>query len=233
MRVEATDISQTASARDVIFDALRAAITRGDLAEGEMLRQDRIAQMFNVSRIPVREALARLEQQGLVTTQRYRGAVVASFSIAEIREIFEFRALLESQILRYSVENMSQAALEEAARHCDDFATETDPAKWNALNRLFHYSLYRDAGRPYYLQIVDAALDRIERYLRAQLLLTNGMARARREHAAILAACVARDAHKAAELTHDHIIEASRSLVAFLETQKNGVANTSNEARGP
>jgi DNA-binding GntR family transcriptional regulator len=218
--VKATDIAQMASASGVIFEALHSAITKGDLAEGETLRQDRIAQMFNVSRIPVREALARLEEQGLVTTQRYRGAAVTRLSIEEVREIFEFRALLEPEMLRYSVDRFTPESLERAAAFCQAFSTETDSSKWGDLNWDFHYSLYRDSGRPYYLQVIKSALDRVERYLRAQLVLTDGMARARREHAAILAACIERDAEKAARLTRDHIVEASRSLIDFLEGQK-------------
>ena len=64
LKVEAFDIGKRGSSSDVVFDALRDAIIRGQLAEGEILRQDTIAQMFNVSRIPVREALQRLEAQG-------------------------------------------------------------------------------------------------------------------------------------------------------------------------
>ncbi|MPT23592.1 MAG: GntR family transcriptional regulator, partial [Starkeya sp.] len=126
VKVKATDIAQMASASDVIFDALRQAIAKGDIAEGQTLRQDHIARMFNVSRIPVREALTRLEEQGLVSTQRYRGAVVTTLSTDEIREIFQFRALLEPEVLRYSVERMSDEALEAAKRFAHAFATETD-----------------------------------------------------------------------------------------------------------
>ncbi|MFC6491677.1 GntR family transcriptional regulator [Ancylobacter dichloromethanicus] len=121
MKVRVTDIAQMASAADVIFDALREAIARGDIAEGQTLRQDHIARMFNVSRIPVREALTRLEEQGLVSTQRYRGAVVTTLSTEEIREIFEFRALLEPEVLRYSVERMSEDGLEAAKRFAHAF----------------------------------------------------------------------------------------------------------------
>ncbi len=209
-----------ASAPDVIFEALREAITEGQLAEGEVLRQDRIARMFNVSRIPVREALARLEEQGLVSTQRYRGAVVSALSTDEIQEIFEFRALLEPEVLRLSIDNLSPARLEQAAAYCTGFANEADSARWNYWNRNFHYSLYEDADRPYYLQVVGAALDRIERYLRAQLVLTDGMPRAVREHRAILDACIRRDKDLAAALTREHIIEAGGSLIAFLRDQR-------------
>src|SRR5580704_18148522 len=124
LKVNATNIAQMASASDVIFEALREAINSGDLAEGETLRQDQIARLFNVSRIPVREALTRLEEHGLVETQRYRGAVVTSLSPKEIAEIFEFRALLEPQVIQHSVARMSAETLDTAKAYCKAFATE-------------------------------------------------------------------------------------------------------------
>ena len=83
-KISAVDLGKTASTADVIYNALRDAIIRGDMPEGETLRQDNIAQIFNVSRIPVREALKRLEAQGLATSVRYKGVVVASMSTSEI-----------------------------------------------------------------------------------------------------------------------------------------------------
>lgn len=220
MRLKATDISQMASAPEVIFQALREAITRGDIAEGEVLRQDRIAKLFNVSRIPVREALTRLEEQGLVVGQRYRGAVVSALSIEEVREIFEFRALLEPEVMRLSVDRLSPAQLDRARTHHEAFGRETHPARWCELNRNFHYCLYQEAGRPYYLQVIGAALDRVDRYLRAQLVLTDGMERAKREHGAILDACIGRDRESAVELTRRHIIDAGESLIRFLDRER-------------
>ena len=136
------------------------SITRGILDPERWFHTSR---MFNTSRIPVREALTRLEAQGLVATQRYRGAVVAALSIAEIQEIFEFRALLEAEVIHRSVQNISDETLALASSYCEAFGAASDPSKWGELNRLFHYSLYRDCGRPYYLQVVNTALGRIER----------------------------------------------------------------------
>lgn len=220
LKLKSTDIGRAASAADLIQDALREAIVHGDVKDGDVLRQDQIASLFNVSRIPVREALARLEAVGLVTNHRYKGAVVTSLSLDEIAETFEFRALVEPEVLRLSVRSMSAAMLEEASRHCEAFATETDPARWAQLNRAFHAALYRDARRPYHLQIVSDALDKVGRYLRAQLILTDGMEQARREHAAILQACMVGDGEKAASLTRQHILDASRSLLDFLKRER-------------
>jgi DNA-binding GntR family transcriptional regulator len=222
MQIKALDLAQLASPADLIFDSLREAITDGSLHEGAVLRQDTIAKMFNVSRIPVREALTRLEEQGLVTTQRYRGAVVASLSLDEIDEIFEFRSLVEPEVVRQSVAKASQESLDLARDFADRFGREEDPRNWGNLNRQLHYMLYRDCGRPYFLQVVDSALNRIERYQRLQLTLTSGMDRARREHQAIVEACVAHDSDLAAELTRAHILGAGRSLLRFLEGVRKG-----------
>ena len=220
MKFAAVDVRQTASAADIVYEALRKAIIEGDLAEGENLRQDQIAQMFNVSRIPVREALSRLELHGLIATMRYKGAVVAGLSIEEIEEIFEFRALIEAEVIRLAVPNLDRETLERARRYCDDFDRETDPHRWGEINRKFHYSLYEASRRPYYLQNVRSSLDRIDRYLRAQLTFTDGVPRAGREHEAILAACQKGDADLASRLTRDHILDAGRSLMAFLREQR-------------
>lgn len=220
LNFKARDLGTMPSPADVIFEALREAIVEGALRDGEPLRQDQIAQMFNVSRIPVREALARLEEQGLITTQRHKGAVVSSLSLAEIAEMFEFRALVEGEVIRHAVQAIRPETLDEARRYAEEFARETDSSRWALLNRLFHFTLYKDCNRPYHLQIVSQGLDKIGRYLRAQLVLTHGIARARREHEGILRAAIERDADAAAALTRAHILGASRSLIDFLKVER-------------
>jgi len=220
MKLSAVNVKAVSSATDIIFDALREAIFTGELSAGEHLRQDALAELFNTSRIPVREALTKLEQQGLVTTERFKGTTVASLSASEVTEIFEFRALVEGEIIRIAVENMDDNTLELAKRNCEAFASETDSSKYGDLNRDFHYTLYQRAQRPYHLQVVKSTLDRIESYLRAQLVLTDGMDRARKEHQGILEACIARDADLACKLTQEHILGASQSLISYLKEKE-------------
>lgn len=220
MRFAAVDVRQAASAADIVYESLRKAIIEGDIAEGESLRQEEIARMFNTSRIPVREALSRLEQHGLITTRRYRGAVVAGLSIEEIAEIFEFRALIEAEVMRLAVPNLDREALDRARRYCEAFDRETDPHRWGEINRHFHTTLYEASRRPYHLHNVGLSFDRIDRYLRAQLTFTHGMPRAGREHEAILAACEKGDADLASRLTRDHVLDAGQSLMTFLRQQR-------------
>jgi len=205
MKLNAVDVSQTASASTIVFEELRRAIVKGDLAVGEALRQDEIAKLFNVSRIPVREAISRLEQQGLVNTQRYRGAVVSGLSAEEAIELFEFRLLVEPELIKRAVPLISANMLRNARSCCSAFSESTDPMNWGDLNREFHYEIYRASGFRFHLDAIENAMNRLERYLRAQLVLSNGMARANAEHFSILEACEAGNADQAAELTASHI----------------------------
>lgn len=216
MKLTAIDISKTASASSIVFEELRKAIINGDLAVGEALRQDEIAAHFNVSRIPVREAISRLEEQGLVRTQRYKGAVVSGLSAEEATEIFDLRLLVEPEIIRRAVPLISKGELQQARDYCRAFSESTDPMNWGDRNREFHSELYNASRLKFHLEVINNAMNRIDRYLRAQLVLSNGMARANSEHFEILEACEAGDADKAADLTAAHITGVKESFLKHL-----------------
>lgn len=216
MKIDSVDIARTSSAASIICEALKKAIAEGRLKDGEPLRQDEIARMFNTSRIPVREALTMLEQQGLVATRRYKGAVVAGISPDEAAGIWDFRALVEGHVIEVAVPRMGAATFDEAQAHLKAFASAAGPMEWGDWNRRFHVVLYRASGLGYHLGIVEKTLDRVDRYIRAQLSLSNGLARADAEHRAILDACAAGDAVRAGALTRQHILGAKANLLANL-----------------
>ena len=221
MKLKATDIGRSASASSIIFDSLRQTIIDGELEERAPLRQDEIATAFNTSRIPVREALTRLEQHGLIESRRFRGAIVAGLSVREASQIFDFRSLLEGEVIAAAVPLMRAQSLCEARELAASFDACEEPMGWGELNRKLHYTLYRDSDLDYHLKIIDNAIDRIERYLRVQLLLTDGRQRASREHLQILDACEQGDAEEARRLTRNHILGAKKALIDHLEREKN------------
>lgn len=214
--VKSRDLGKTPSVSDVILKHLRDAITDGSLDEGEPIRQDDVAKLFNVSKIPVREALKRLESEGLVEFQRNRGAIVTSVSEPEIAEIFEVRAILESAAIKLSIPHMTEATFERARGFCDAFLRETDVRLWAEINWRFHSCLYEDAKRPFLIRTIRSINDRLERYLRIQLTLSHGLGVADVEHRAILAACMEGDAARAERLVYDHIMAACDSLLKHL-----------------
>jgi len=213
---EVPNLGKAPTASDIILKFIRDSIADGSLDEGEPIRQDDVARMFNVSKIPVREALKRLEAEGLVEFQRNKGAIVTAVSEPEIAQIFETRAILESAAIKLSVPHMTPETFTDAEAFCDAFARETDVAQWSALNWQFHSRLYLDAQRPFLVSTIRSVNDRLERYLRIQLALSHGQGTADREHREILAACRAGDAEKAGALVYAHIMGACSSLLHHL-----------------
>lgn len=212
MDVQGVDISRTISAGGLVFEALRRAIIEGQLKDGDPIRQDEIARLFNTSRIPVREAIVRLEQQGLVKNHRFKGAVVAGLSLAEAGEIFDFRCLVEAHVIRLAVPQMTPTRIEALRVICQACEATTDPMRWGDLNRQFHATLCLASDLPFHMATLDNAMDRLDRYLRAQLLLTDGHALANAEHRAIVDACARGDADAAEALILAHIRGAHAAL---------------------
>src|SRR6202521_6265119 len=96
------------SLASAVVERLRDKILHGELREGEQLRQDAIASEFQISRIPVREALSHLAAEGLINIVANRGAVVSALSPDEIMQMFETRAVLECYMLRHAIPNMQE-----------------------------------------------------------------------------------------------------------------------------
>src|SRR5206468_11065601 len=86
-----------------VADNRHDQITRGEIPEGAQLRQDAIANQYQVSRIPVREALRQLDAEGLIAIVPNRGAIVPALSPSDIGELFSIRALLEPEVLKQSI----------------------------------------------------------------------------------------------------------------------------------
>jgi DNA-binding GntR family transcriptional regulator len=208
---------------DLAARALRDRILRGDLAEGAALRQDALAAELGVSRIPLREALRRLEAEGLVTITTHHGAVVSVLSLAEVEELFELRALIESELLRRAVPRLTPTALERAGAALDAYDEALSAglvSAWGRHNWAFHSALLSAAGRPLTLKQASMLHNQSDRYMRMQLALTGGEARARDEHAQILRAAGAGEARQAAALLKRHIRAAGQVLLTFLREHR-------------
>jgi DNA-binding GntR family transcriptional regulator len=203
----------------VIATHLREAIISGHFDEDEPIRQDDVAKLFNVSKIPVREALKRLEAEGLVLFQRNKGAVVTRISEPELAQMFEVRVLLEVQAIRLAVPNMTAATFAAAERICSAFLGEEDVGRWSELNWQLHACLYEPAQRPFMVNLIRSIHDKLERYLRMQMSLSEGKQRADQEHREIIAACRAGDADHAAALIAEHINGVCQTLYAHLPKQ--------------
>jgi DNA-binding GntR family transcriptional regulator len=200
----------------VIARQLREAIISGQLLEGEPVRQDDVAQAFNVSKIPVREALKHLEAEGLVEFHRNKGALVTKISEPDLAQMFEVRVLLEVKAIRLAIPNMTEETFARAESICAEFVGEDDIGRWAKLNWALHSCLYEPAKRPYLIGLIRSIHDKIERYLRMQMALSAGKDRADKEHKEIVAACRSRDIDLAASLIEAHINGVCKSLYDHL-----------------
>jgi DNA-binding GntR family transcriptional regulator len=205
---------------DSVAALLRDRILAGAVPGGTALRQEALAAEFGVSRIPLREALRRLEAEGLVNIQPHRGAVVAELPLEDADELFSLRALLESDLARRAVPHLTAddiVALETAAHAFERAMESEDVAHWGDANQALHLALYRAADRPRTLEIVNRLHQQCDRLLRLQLLRTiGGGDRAIREHRAIVNSARAGDAEGTAELIHQHIIGVGTALAQAL-----------------
>ncbi|NBF12094.1 GntR family transcriptional regulator [Pseudomonas sp. Fl4BN1] len=219
-RLNAPDLGNIPSTSEIITRHLRDAIVAGQFAEDEPIRQDDIARQFNVSKIPVREALKRLEAEGLVMFQRNRGAMVTRMSESELAQMFEVRMLLEDKALRLAIPNMTEATFARAERICQEFIGENNVGRWAELNWELHACLYEPAQRPFLISMIRSVNDKLERYLRMQMSLSAGKERADHEHHEILQACRDGDVERAAGLLDEHIAGVCKTLFEHLPSAK-------------
>jgi DNA-binding GntR family transcriptional regulator len=208
------------SLSSVVVERLREKILTGELREGEQLRQDAIASEFQISRIPVREALSHLAAEGLITIVANRGAVVSALSPDEIMQLFETRAVMECYMLRCALPNMK----EEDFQHAEDILRQYEQSlekdsevkSWGRWNWSFHSALYAAANRPVMMSFLKTLNINCDRYTRLHLVVTRDLHRAGQAHRELLKVCRTRDPEVAADALWKHITEAGEYLREFI-----------------
>lgn len=194
--------SSGAAAYDAVIDAIR----RGEFLPGARLREEEVGARLNLSRTPVREALRRLEAEGIVEHRPRAGAVVRQLSHAEVVELYEMRLVLERTAAEMAARHGSAAEFDTLADLNRQIAEErANPARAAAINQEFHRGLYLACRNRF---LLDAA-----RGLNNALLLLGPttFTDADRidvvvgQHAAIIAALEARDAKAAGEAAAAHL----------------------------
>lgn len=208
----------------MVADILRNKILSGEIVAGEALRQEALAKEFDVSRIPVREALLQLEAQGLVAFEPHKGAIATELSPAKIHELFQLRAMIECHVLENSIDNMTEADFDTADKIVQAFETAVETGSqvesWSDLNYQLHAALYKAADLPQAKEIIESLNLKSDRYIRLQLLLTSRIDKAEQEHSELLSLCRQRDKVAACALLKKHILEAGQAIHDLLVEQQ-------------
>lgn len=201
---------------DAVTESLRDLILDGTLASGLQLRQEDLAKRFGVSRIPVREALGRLQAEGLVEHFANRGSVVASRSIEELLETLDIRIALETRALKLALPSLTARDFKAAREIMRRYDESESPRQWTELNLEFHLTLYRPCGRARLVRMIEELVRGINIHLRQHISHTVGRRNPQAEHKDILKACVDGDAELAVKLTEQHIERTKAALQAAL-----------------
>lgn len=208
-------VRRTGEQANRIARALRDEIVSGALKAGQPLRQERLAEAFETSRIPVREALRILESEGLVQLSPNKGACVAPLDIEAFREVYEMRAVLETLALRLAIPELTNRQIDHAAMIQEE-AEASPPADFGALNKAFHMALYEPCARPRLLSQASGLNDIADRYLKLAATQLNYLDHSHREHHALLDACRRRDGTAACGILGRHIEDAGNTLYVLL-----------------
>lgn len=205
----------------LLYDHLRGRILNGVLGVGQVLRQEELAQQFNVSRVPLREALSRLEADGLIEARPRRGFAVSALDPQEIVEVFELRAVVEEHAAAVAAQKRTredvaavEALLEEMERL--DSKSARYHERWAMLNYEFHSRMIASSKRRRLARIVGNLRGAVEPYVRMELKMTGDVVEAGREHREILEAFRAGDSRGLAELSRAHVEGTARRLLKGL-----------------
>lgn len=206
-------------ARAVIEETLRNAILDGRLQAGTALRQQELATLFGVSRMPVREALRQLEAQSLLQVVVHKGAVVAPLIGEDAVDAYALRILLESEALRLSVPLLDAEDLAQARQCIEMLEVETDYSEIGKLNREFHMSLYAKAGNRRLMSLVELGLNEEERFLRFNLSAMGLGKLAQDDHWQLLKLAEAREVEQTVEALKLHLNRGVQAITRFLNKQ--------------
>jgi DNA-binding GntR family transcriptional regulator len=189
-----------------VAERLRAEIVAGDLEAGSRLRQVEIARRYGVSTTPVREALATLQQEGLVRLHPQRGAVVFVPDVDDLREHYEIRAALEALAAAKAAERFAPEWAAPLRAYLAEMRQAPPAARYIALNQRFHTELYAHSDRPKLTRMIAGLRDASSSYLHIYRAAEDfPVARLDAEHGEILAACEARDPERAARAVREHL----------------------------
>ncbi|SEA12900.1 GntR family transcriptional regulator [Variovorax sp. YR216] len=214
-----------------IRDTLREEILSGCLPGGSALRQDTLAERFNASRIPVREALRQLESEGLVTHHLNRGAVVKSMNVEQICEMLDIRVALECYAARLAVPNMVERDFDAMDRILDAYQESNELSEWAEYNRRFHLALSAPANNRRLRQLIEEYCLNTDRYTHVAMSIATGKERPQNDHRRLVEACRQRDVAKVVALLEEHIMDTKRELMATARNVEFSQADTGEKGR--
>jgi GntR family carbon starvation induced transcriptional regulator len=211
---------------DQAFHLLRGRILRCEIEPGAKLKVEALQREHGFSSSPLREALNRLAQEGLVKSDERRGFRASPVTIADLRDVTRMRLLVDGESLRDAMKHGDDAweaqaiaafhRLEKVEARIAGPGPLSLNAEWSGLHRHFHSSLIAACTSPKLLELSASLFDQAERYRRLSMRWRKEPRNKAAEHKRILDAVLSRDAKAASALLHDHIARTSANVEASL-----------------
>lgn len=202
------EIEQYRPLRDIVFETLRTAILDGDLKPGERVMEVQLAEKLGVSRTPVREAIRKLELEGLLVMIPRKGAYVADVSIKDVLNVLEVRASLEGLAASLAAERITEEEIESlklSAKEFEEMNKLNDRDGMVEKDTEFHTVLLNASRNNKLISIVEGLSDYVQRFRVIYFTEYSEAKNIMEDHKAILDAINERDAKKAKKVAQDHI----------------------------
>jgi DNA-binding GntR family transcriptional regulator len=210
---------EKSSLGDRVLAELRRKIIAGDLAAGSALRQEKLAADLGVSRIPVREAIRKLEAEGLVHSEPHRGSVVAPLSLEELTELFELRMRLEPWLFGLAIPLMTEAQFAAAEAVIATSVASVSIDSWSDLNWQFHAALYEAAQRPQAMRMLTTLHQIANRYINLHRAVVHDVQVELSDHRALVQHARVRDVHAGMAALAEHIRRVAAGLQGEIKHQ--------------
>lgn len=181
-RQQARPVIDRTSATEAAAREIRVLILTGELPAGSLIHQGELAVQLGLSRTPLREALQRLQGEGLIRIDNHRGAVVNRPSREDVRQIYEVQMLLEGAAARWAAQACTTADLAAVGEALERHLQSPGGIAWMESNKAFHTSIYRVARRPVLLDIIGRLRNRAGMYVNFLARSPEGRTRADAEH---------------------------------------------------
>ncbi|OGO79202.1 MAG: GntR family transcriptional regulator [Clostridiales bacterium GWB2_37_7] len=209
--------------REVVFETMRNAIISGDLKPGERLMEVQMAEALGVSRTPVREAIRKLELEGLVIMLPRKGAFIADLSVKDLTEVMEIRASLEGLAAGLAAIRIDQEEIEELEIKALKFhkSIENDDVEELILMDLeFHDAIFRASRNDRLIQLNNNLREQVQRFREIYHKKVNKSKETSKEHYEMVEAISNRDSDKAEKLARRHIENAEKSILKLMEGKR-------------
>ncbi|MPW25055.1 FCD domain-containing protein [Alkalibaculum sp. M08DMB] len=205
--------------REIVFTTMRQAIIDGDFKPGQRLMEVQLADQMGVSRTPVREAIRKLELEGLVIMVPRKGAYVAGLSSEDIKEVVEIRAVLEGFAAKKASLNSTEQdieRLEEMLIRFQEAASENNVLNLINYDAEFHDVIYKSTKNSKLIQMINGLKEQVQRYRVAYFTQVHNTDMLLKQHRSMLDAIKSKDGNLARQIAEEHIAT-TEELIAIIE----------------